>query len=103
MQSDQQADVRDPPTNGDLVNEEGPPKDVAARSHHGEVHAFENSSMARRLYDEVRILCWVMTNPSNHEEKARHVKRTWGSRCNKLIFMSSVEGITDQKIFHFPY
>lgn len=30
-----------------------------------------------------------MTNPKNHKTKARHVKRTWGTRCNKIIFMSS--------------
>ena len=40
---------------------------------------------------EVRVLCWVMTGPSNHYKKAVHIKRTWGSHCDKLIFMSSEE------------
>lgn len=32
-----------------------------------------------------------MTNPKNHKKKAIHVKRTWGKRCNKILFMSSTE------------
>ncbi|XP_055620901.1 glycoprotein-N-acetylgalactosamine 3-beta-galactosyltransferase 1-like isoform X2 [Toxorhynchites rutilus septentrionalis] len=47
------------------------------------------------LTENVRVLCWVMTTPANHETKALHVKRTWGRRCNKLLLMSSTE---DEKV-----
>ncbi|XP_067825340.1 glycoprotein-N-acetylgalactosamine 3-beta-galactosyltransferase 1-like [Heptranchias perlo] len=46
-------------------------------------------SVADDLYKKVRILCWVMTAPMNLETKAKHVRATWGKRCNILLFMSS--------------
>ncbi|XP_032891236.1 glycoprotein-N-acetylgalactosamine 3-beta-galactosyltransferase 1-like [Amblyraja radiata] len=48
-----------------------------------------NHSASDDLYKKVRILCWVMTAPANLETKARHIKTTWGKRCNILLFMSS--------------
>ena len=47
--------------------------------------------MADDLYDSVRVVCWVMTQPANHALKARTVKYTWGHRCNKVLFMSTTE------------
>lgn len=39
----------------------------------------------------VRVLCWVNTYHKNHETRLRSIKRTWGRKCDKLLFMSDVE------------
>lgn len=49
----------------------------------------ENKTLQKQLYDEVKVLCWIMTSPKNIVKKAKHVVNTWGKRCNKLIIMSS--------------
>lgn len=48
-----------------------------------------DESTSERLFDEVKVLCMVMTNPESHKTKAIHVKNTWGKRCNKLLFITS--------------
>ena len=53
-------------------------------------------SLATNLTKEVRVLCWIMTNPKNHKTKAIHVKETWGQRCNILLFMSSESGRSNE-------
>ncbi|WAQ94672.1 C1GLT-like protein [Mya arenaria] len=45
-----------------------------AHSHHGD------NREAKKLYDQVRVLCWVMTSPKNLQKKAVHVRATWGHR-----------------------
>ena len=50
------------------------------------------NSLAKMIAEKVRVLCWVMTSPGNHDLKAKHVKATWGKRCNILLFMSTAEG-----------
>ncbi len=40
------------------------------------------------LRDEVKILCWIMTNPNN-EKRWQHIRKTWAHKCTKLLFVSS--------------
>ncbi|CAG9830292.1 unnamed protein product [Diabrotica balteata] len=51
--------------------------------HHHDFHNEDEMSDVE-LVGEVRILCWIMTGPSNHEKKAKHVKATWGKRYENL-------------------
>ncbi|XP_042207567.1 glycoprotein-N-acetylgalactosamine 3-beta-galactosyltransferase 1-like isoform X3 [Homarus americanus] len=74
----------------ELESAAGPMDNVAMHSSHEAHHAGE-AVEAEILKDKVRVLCWVMTNPTNHQKKARHIKATWARRCNKLVFMSSEE------------
>lgn len=72
----------------DLKGEEIP--DEPLTNHNpDELHHRGENIEAARLAEKVRVLCWIMTRPETHLKKAQCVKATWGSRCNKLIFMSS--------------
>ena len=55
-------------------------------------HALQDlyeAKLADQLYNEVRVLCMVFTHPDNHKTKVPHIIKTWGRKCNKLIFMST--------------
>lgn len=79
----------DPHSSQDLADAAGPEIDVGTHDGHEEAHLHENRTLQKQLYDEVKVLCWIMTNPKNHITKAKHVMNTWGKRCNKLLIMSS--------------
>ncbi|XP_030763970.1 glycoprotein-N-acetylgalactosamine 3-beta-galactosyltransferase 1-like isoform X2 [Sitophilus oryzae] len=55
------------------------------------IYPMLNKTVAHTLYEEVNVLCWVTTSPENHQNRAKHVKATWGQRCNTLIFISTKE------------
>ncbi|KAJ8923080.1 hypothetical protein NQ315_001632 [Exocentrus adspersus] len=67
----------------------GPEAPVGSHDDNDTFHKMTDTSLAEMLYKKVRVLCWVMTGPKNHQTKAKHVKATWGKRCNILVFMSS--------------
>ena len=48
------------------------------------------TTLGKPLSERVSVLCLVMTQPKNLRTKAAAVKNTWGRRCNKLLFISSV-------------
>ncbi|CAH1109952.1 unnamed protein product [Psylliodes chrysocephalus] len=89
--SNRQSLLTDPHTSTDLEKMHGPTFDPGYHNDNEEFHNMEDPSIANKLRENVRILCWIMTGPKNHKKKARHVKNTWGRRCNILLFMSSVE------------
>lgn len=47
-----------------------------------------DESVAEMLKQRVRVLIWVMTSPQSLR-RARAVKKTWGTKCDLLLFFSS--------------
>ncbi|XP_071108511.1 glycoprotein-N-acetylgalactosamine 3-beta-galactosyltransferase 1-like [Haliotis cracherodii] len=78
-----------PHSHGEMDGVKGPEQSVDWADEHSHSHTEESSAIAHELATKIRVLCWVMTNPSNIQTKAKHVKATWGKRCNVLLFMSS--------------
>lgn len=52
-------------------------------------HIHHLDEVAKSLFSEVRVLCWIMTRPENLETKTQHVRATWTKHCNQVLYMSS--------------
>lgn len=48
-----------------------------------------DETLSSTLFSEVKVFCFVLTQARNHKTKAIHVKKTWGRKCSKLLFVSS--------------
>ena len=59
-----------PHTHEDLEDAEGPEEVVVFHSINETVHKDEDK-IARVLSDNVKVLCWIMTQPKNHKTKVR--------------------------------
>ncbi|RCN50190.1 hypothetical protein ANCCAN_03795 [Ancylostoma caninum] len=42
-----------------------------------------------RLFDKVKVFCWVATHRVSHKTKARAISVTWGQQCNRIVFVSN--------------
>jgi hypothetical protein len=60
----------------------------SAKSSKQTVNTIYEEKLAKKLYDEVKVLCWIFTNSKSHRIKWKLMSRTWGSRCNKFLFFS---------------
>ncbi|XP_040281704.1 glycoprotein-N-acetylgalactosamine 3-beta-galactosyltransferase 1-like [Bufo bufo] len=48
-----------------------------------------NTGESDALSRKVRILCWIMTGPTNLSKKTIHAKNSWARHCNIILYMSS--------------
>lgn len=47
-----------------------------------------DETLSKKLFNEVKVACMVNTIPTRNVS-AYYIERTWGRRCNKLVFLSS--------------
>ncbi|CAL1531439.1 unnamed protein product [Lymnaea stagnalis] len=51
----------------------------------------DEDTIAKQMFNSVRIACLILTAPKLLDVKAIHVKNTWAKRCNLDLFMSSAQ------------
>ena len=64
---------------------------LAQLGHHVPAMKLVNVSRISLEASKTRILCWVSTYHANHDARLPAIKRTWGKKCDKLLFLSDVE------------
>ena len=47
------------------------------------------SSMSERTINASRVLCWVLTGPTTIDTRGAAILKTWGPKCDRLLFMTS--------------
>lgn len=62
---------------------------IFVKSNSSEIMDKYNSTLADKLFDQIKILCLILTQPKNHKTNVQHVNNTWGFKCNKLILLST--------------
>ncbi|XP_052280822.1 glycoprotein-N-acetylgalactosamine 3-beta-galactosyltransferase 1-like [Dreissena polymorpha] len=65
------------------------------------VDIYVDDTVARKLFDEVRVFCWILTTKSGTFSKAAGINATWAPRCNKHVFFASASG-EESIITHAP-
>ena len=63
-------DVHDAHDHSELEDAAGPVTEVVFHSQDEEAHRGEDK-VAASLAEEVKVLCWIMTGPLNHDSKVR--------------------------------
>lgn len=53
----------------------------------------ENNTTSMMNVKRIRILCFLNTRPSNHKNRAVHIKVTWAKHCDKLLFASTLTDV----------
>ena len=72
-------DPHDPQDHSELDGVSGPEREVVLNSREEKAHQSEDK-LAADLTEKVKVLCWVMTGPSNHQAKV--------TECNMSIILS---------------
>ena len=67
-------DTPDAHDHEDIKFAEGPTTEVVFHSEEEEAHKGEDL-VAKEIAKEVRILCWIMTGPQNHQSKVNIIEK----------------------------